>query len=91
MRGHFWLLPFAASLMFSGTAGTAEPAELIVPEIINAAPQLSEKGVIPLAHSFGFSPFMEEDLALDLPGTNSRKYPQMIIPAYLREFSATSD
>ena len=90
MRAHFWLLPFAASLMFSGGAGAVEP-ELIAPEIANAAPQFSGKVVTLSSHSFGFSPFMEEGLVLDLPGAITRNYRQMIVPAYLREFAATSD
>ena len=90
MRVHLWLLPLAASLMFSSTVGAAEQV-LIVPGIVNAAPQLIEKVVAPLGHSFGFSPFMEEGLVLDLPGVTSRKYPQRIGPAYLSEFGATSD
>ena len=90
MHAHFWFLPFAASLMFSGAVGAAEP-ELIVPGIVNAAPQLIEKVVAPLGHSFGFSPFMEEGLVFDLPGATSRKFPPRIGPAYLSEFGATSD
>ena len=90
MHAHFWLLPFAASLMFSGAVGAAEQV-LIVPEIVVTTPQFSGKGIIPLGHSFGFSPFMEEGLVLDLPGAITRNYRQMIVPAYLREFAATSD
>ncbi len=90
MRAHFRLLPFAASLTFSGAAGAVEP-ELIVPRTVNAAPQFSEKVVTVSGHSFGFSPFMEEGLVLDLPGAITRNYRQMIVPAYLREFAATSD
>ena len=90
MHAHFWLLPFAASLMFSGAVGAAEQV-LIVPEIVVTTPQFSGKGIIPLGHSFGFSPFMEEGLVLVLPGATSRKYPQRIGPAYLIEFGATSD
>ena len=90
MRAHFCLLAFAASLMFSGDAGAAEP-ELIGPKPVNAAPQFSEKVVTVSGHFPGFSPFMEEGLVLDLPGAITRNYRQMIVPAYLREFAATSD
>ncbi len=90
MHAHFWLLPFAASLMFSGTAGAVEP-ELIVPEIVNAASQFGGKGIALLGRSFGFSPFMEEGLVRDLSEMTSRKFPPRIGPAYLIEFGATSD
>ncbi len=90
MRAHFWLLPFAASLMFSGAVGAVEP-ELIAPEIFNAVSQFSEKVVALSGHPFGFSPFMEEDLVLDVAGATSRKFPLRIGPAYLSEFGMTSD
>jgi hypothetical protein len=90
MRARFWLLPFATSLTFSGAVGAVEP-ESIVPKTVNAAPQFSEKVVTVSGHFPGFSPFMEEGLVLDLPGAITRNYRQMIVPAYLREFAATSD
>jgi hypothetical protein len=64
---------------------------LSVPKIARAAPQSNEKVVALSGHSFGFSPFIEEGLVLDMPEATSRKFPKRIFPAYLEEFGTTSN
>jgi hypothetical protein len=96
MRSYVVKLALAASLTFVSVAHAAEQDPITTGSISPArsVSDLAVKGELGVKSSvrtgFGFSPFLEEGLAGEVPP--ARRYEvQMPVPTYLREFRGIAD
>ena len=96
MRSHAIALALAAGLMFGGAINAAERSPIATGSTSSAGSSADRNtgsaldGVTSVRSGFGFSPFLEEGLAPEVPPARHHEL-RTPAPAYLGEFGRLAD